>query len=55
MHVCTLHTYVRALTNSRSYIAIVPSTEMSMMMKREMTKLNDEPTLMEEQVVEEEN
>ena len=56
----TLFTYaayagVRALINGRNYIAIVPSTEMSMMMKREMTKLNDEPTEVEEQVVEEEN
>ena len=46
---------VRALTNGRNYIAIVPSTEASMMMKREMTKLNDEPTVIEEQIVEEEN
>ena len=46
---------VRALTNGRNYIAIVPSTEMSMIMKRKMTKLNDDPTETEEQVVEEEN
>ena len=49
------NTGVRALTNGRNYIAIVPGTEMSMIMKREMTKLNDDPTELEEQVVEEEN
>ena len=44
---------VRALTNGQNYVAIVPSTEMSMMMKSKMAKLSDES--IEEEEVEEES
>lgn len=46
---------VRALTNGRNYVAIVPSTETSMMMKSKLAKLSDEPNEMEEEGVEEDN
>ena len=44
---------VRALTNDRNYVTIVPSTEMSMMMKSKMAKLSDESIEEEEEVEEE--
>ena len=34
---------VKALTNERSYVAIVPNNEMNVIMKSQMANINDDP------------
>ena len=39
---------VKALTNGRNYVAIVPTNEMNIIMKSKMAKLNDDQAEEEE-------